>query len=359
MTVDVVAALGEVEMETARVAAMLLALALAASAASADSTPVPTPVVMINCADAVGVPGGTAAVSVSLINEGEALVAGTQNDLGFDDTRFSIQRGDCVINPAIGPGTEANKQLDQNVLADPARVRALIVALDSVNLIPPGLLYTCPFRVASDAPEGNYDIINGNLVASTADGTRLPVSGASCHVVVAAATPTPTPTPRCRQDSDCPAGQVCVDGECVTPTPTATPTGLCNANSDCPPGEVCVDHHCVTPTPTETPPGFCNEDHDCPPGEVCVDHHCVTPTPTPQCRTDSDCPSDQVCVDGICVTATPTTTPTPTAQKKGGGGGCNCEIDPSAPASRTSDVLAVLLPALVLLLRWRSRRAAR
>lgn len=344
-------------MHAARIA-LLLALATAPAVARAGlPTPVTIPV-RINCADAVGIPGGTAAVSVSLVRDSEALVAGTQNDLGFDDARFSIQRGDCVINPDIGPGTEANKQLQQSVLADPARVRGLIVSLDSVDVIPPGLLYTCPFHVASDTPEGSYEISNTNLVASTADGTRLPVSGATCRIVVTAATPTPTPTPRCRENSDCPPGQVCVDGECVTPTPT--PIGFCNDDEDCPPGEVCVDHHCVTPTPTATPIGFCNDDEDCPPGEVCVDHHCVTPTPTPQCRENSDCPSGQVCVDGTCVTATPTATPTVTpTTKKSGGGGCNCEIDPGAPASRTSGVLAVLLPALVLLLRWRSRRAAR
>ncbi len=340
-------------MSAARIA-LLLALATAPAVASAGEPPP----VMITCADAVGVPGGTAAVAVSLVREGEALVAGTQNDLGFDDTRFSIQRGDCVINPDIGPGTEANKQLQQNVLPDGMHVRGIIVSLDSVNVIPPGLLYTCPFRVASDAPEGNYEISNTNPVASTAGGTRLPVSATGCRIVVTAATPTPTPTPRCRENTDCPPGQVCVDGECITPTPT--PPGFCNDDDDCPPGQVCVDHQCVTPTPTATPPGFCNDDDDCPPGQVCVDHQCVTPTPTPQCRENTDCPSGQVCVDGMCITATPTATPTVTPPaRNGGGGGCNCEIDPGAPASQMSGLLAVLLPALVLLLRWRSRQAAR
>jgi MYXO-CTERM domain-containing protein len=184
--------------------------------------------------------------------------------------------------------------------------------------------------VNTDAPEGSYDLVNTNLIASTADGTRLPVNGGSCHIVVAVPTATPTPTPRCRTNDDCPSGEVCVDGTCVTATPT------------------------------RTPPGFCNDDNDCPEGQVCVDHHCVTPTPTPQCHQDEDCPSGQVCVDGTCVTATPTVTPTNTSKPKGnGGGGCSCEIDPGAPLARTSDVLAVLLPALVLLLRWRARRAHR
>ena len=347
-------------MHAARIA-MLLAFATAPVAAWAGQ-PIP---VMINCADAVGIPGGTASVTVSMIREGEALVVGTQNDLTFDDALFSIQRGDCVINPDIGPGTSFDKNIQQNVLADPPRVRALIVSLNNFTTIPPGLLYTCPFRVAADAPEGTYDIGNGNFVASTENGTRLPVSGNSCHIAVAAATQTPTPTPRCRENTDCPSGQVCVDGECVTATPTPTPIGFCEDNNDCPPGQVCVNHQCVTPTPTpvaptrtNTPIGFCNDTEDCPPGQVCLNHECVTPTPTPQCRENPDCPSGQVCVDGTCVTATPTVTPTLTPKRSSGGGGCNCEIDPQAPASRTSDVLAVLLPALVLLLRWRRAEGA-
>jgi MYXO-CTERM domain-containing protein len=330
-------------MYAARIA-LLLALVIAPPAVRAGDTPV-----SINCLDAVGIPGGIANVEVVLIRDGEALVATTQNDLGFDSTRFSLGFDACVINPAIGPGTEADKELAQNVLSDPSRLRALILNLGSVNVIPPGLLYTCPFQVASDVPLGTYDLTNGNAIAATADGTRLPVSAGGCRINVAAPTVTPTPTPRCREDEDCPSGQVCVEGECVTPTPTRTPTG-CRDDDDCPQGQVCVNDTCVTPTPTG-----CRDDDDCPQGQVCVNDTCVTPTPTPRCRNDMDCPSGQVCVNGMCENATPTATPTST-RGGGGGDGCNCEIDPAARASRTTSVLAVLLPALVLLLRRRARR---
>ena len=328
--------------------ALLFALVIAPAAVSAGE-PIP---VFINCQDAVGIPGGTASVKVTLTPGGEAVV-GTQNDLGFDSA-FGIARGDCFINPDIGPGTEANKELQQNILEDPPRVRGIIVSLDSVAVIPEGLLYTCPFRVPADMPEGNYDITNTHAVASNADGMQLPVSAGSCRIIVAAATPTATPTPRCRENEDCPDGQVCVDGECVTPTPTPTPEG-CNNNDECPPGQVCVNHECVTVTPTPT---GCANDDDCPDGQVCVNNHCVTPTPTPRCRTNDDCPDGQVCVDGMCEVATPTATPTNTVHF-GGGDGCNCEIDPNAGAWQTSHLLAMLLPALVLMLRWRARRAAR
>jgi Cys-rich repeat protein len=276
------------------------------------------------------------------------MVVGTQNDLTFDDEVLSIQRGDCLINPEIGPGSTFDKELQRNVLSDPPRVRGIIVALDNVQPIPAGLLYTCSFRVAADAAEGSYAITNDNLVASTATGVRLSVEGESCNVVVAAATATPTPTPGCRTNEDCPDGQVCVDGECVTTTPTVTSTPTVRSST-------------ATSTATATPIGFCEDNEDCPPGQVCIDNMCVTVTPTPQCREDMDCPSGQVCVDGMCVTSTPTVTPTatPTGRKKGGGDGCSCEIDPGAPPYQASDALAVLLPALVLLLRWRTRRAAR
>jgi len=389
--------------------AIVMAAALISHLASAG----PQPPVMINCNEVTTVPGGVASLQVSLLREGEALVAGTQNDLRYDSF-FSIDaNSDCTINPDIGPDSSFGKQLFASNPPDvPNSTRALIVALDNDTIIPPGLLYTCTLHVESSTPEGRYEIDNVNLIASSPTGDRIPVSGENCVVNVATPTPTGcrnnddcpsgqvcvngncvTPTPTgCRSNEDCPSGQVCVNGNCLTPTPTPTPIGFCNDDRDCPEGEVCVDHHCVTPTPSPTPIGFCNDDRDCPSGEVCVDHHCVTPTPsptpigfcnddrdcpsgevcvdnhcvtatpTPRCRTNADCPSNQVCINGDCVPATPTRTPTasPTVTKrKGGGGGCNCEIDPGVPVSRAEDVLAVLLPAVVLLLRWRSRRVPR
>lgn len=58
-------------------------------------------------------------------------------------------------------------------------------------------------------------------------------------------TPDGTPSP------ECPAGQVCVGGKCVTPgTPPVKPTEPCSATNPCPAGQTCVNGVCITPAAT-------------------------------------------------------------------------------------------------------------
>ncbi|MFN8643864.1 MAG: hypothetical protein U0802_20215 [Candidatus Binatia bacterium] len=307
---------------------------------------------VIACGSVEGPQGGTATVTIELQLEGDDVVAGVQNDLTFDPEIFSIRADDCAINPAIGPDTAADKRLSTSLPpAGPTRVRNLVVALDNVNPIPTGALYTCAFRIAAGAPLGAQTLANVNVRASDPDGGVVPTTAGDCTVVVRQA-PTPTPTPECDDDQDCPSGEVCVNGRCVTATPTNTPIGFCRGDQDCPRGEVCVNNMCVTPTPTRTPIGYCTGDDDCPAGQVCVNNMCVTPTPTRTpigyCTGDEDCPSGQVCVNNMCVAVTPT------RKKSGGAAAAACEVDPGA-GSRSGDALAVLLPALLLALRWRRR----
>jgi MYXO-CTERM domain-containing protein len=324
------------------VAAVLLLSPFAAGAA------------IIGCGEITAEQGGTATVTIELAVEGEEEVAGTQNDLGFDPAVFTISSGDCTINPAIGPDSAPGKTLSTNIIpSEPPRIRNLVVSLDNVEPIPSGALYTCNFAVADDAPLGEHTLVNNNAVASNPEGSQLPTTTGNCTIVVREG-PTPTPTPECENDEDCPEGQVCVDGECVEATPTNTPIGFCNDNEDCPEGQVCVNNRCVTPTPSPTPIGYCEDTEDCPIGQVCLNNMCVTPTPSPTpigyCEDNEDCPNGQVCVNNMCVAVTPT------RKKGGGGGGCSCEIDPGAGGSQAGDLLAVLLPAMVLALRWRRRR---
>lgn len=282
----------------------------------------PVAAARLDCSPAIAVPGGIAVVEVSLSTASGESVTGTQNDIEFDEDLFdpsrpdSPDRPDCRINPAIGPGTAAAKMLASSLLADPARVRAFILALGNLRPIPAGPLYTCNFRVASDTPLGEYRFANVNLGVAP----RAPVEGTDCVIDVVEPSPTPTPI-QCDRDEDCPSGQVCVGDRCVTATPTPTPTVQCDDDQDCPGGQVCAGNRCVTPTPTPTPPGFCVNAGDCPIGQVCVNNRCATPTvtitPTPLgfCVDVDDCPEGEVCVNNRCATVTPTgratATPTP------------------------------------------------
>ncbi len=284
---------------------------------------IPARAAIILCGTMDAVQGGTTVVEIFLQLEGDDdQVAGMQNDLTFDAAAFAIGDDDCVINPAIGPDSALGKTLNTNyALENPTRVRNLLVSLDNSDPIPSGLLYTCTFDVSAETAVGNYTLANINVRASDPQGAVVPTAANDCQITVREA-PTPTPTPECENDADCPPGEVCVEGSCVVATPTATPIGFCDDEEDCPEGQVCVNNRCVTPTPTATPIGYCEDGEDCPDGQVCANNRCVTPTP----------------------------------KKGGGGGGCSCEIDPGAAAGwQAGDVLAVLLPALVLALRWRRR----
>ena len=66
---------------------------------------------VIACGDVTALRGGSAMVTISLQLEGDEVVAGTQNDLQFDSDIFGITADDCVINPAIGRDTAADKTL--------------------------------------------------------------------------------------------------------------------------------------------------------------------------------------------------------------------------------------------------------
>ncbi len=324
----------------AALAALLLVSPLTARAA------------VIACGTVSAPQGGTATVEITLEPEGDEQVAGTQNDLELDPAVFSIAATDCVINPAIGPGSLPDKTLNTSTLPpgdpNPLTVRNLLASLGNTDPIPAGALYTCTFRVAADAELGDYTLINTRVIASSPTGERYPVTAGDCTINVTEA-PTPTPTPECTDDNDCPTGQVCLDGECVAATPT--PIGYCTDDEDCPSGQVCVDNRCVTATPTPTPIGYCTDTNDCPEGQTCIDNMCVafTATPIGYCTDDDDCADGEVCVDNMCMETTP-------VPRRGGGGGCSCEIDPGAAGGRAADLLAVLLPALVLLLRRRARR---
>jgi predicted nucleic acid-binding protein len=88
------------------------------------------------------------------------------------------------------------------------------------------------------------------------------------------------PPDGCEDDTECPSGYECVEGECE---PGCTDDDACDL------GEVCIAGECK--------PG-CNDDADCPSGYECENGACVLP---PECEEDSDCEAGQICVGGECV----------------------------------------------------------
>ncbi len=71
--------------------------------------------------------------------------------------------------------------------------------------------------------------------------------------------------PNCNNDSNCHAGEFCVNGTCQQCRPDG---------NDCPAGQQCNDGRC------EAIEGYCSSSSDCPGGQECQNNRCVTPQVT-------------------------------------------------------------------------------
>lgn len=155
-----------------------------------------------------GAAGDAVSVAVTLQTQG-AVVAGIQNDIGFDlgapIVATTDDRPDCTVNPAINkPATSfAFRCVHTAHGADCRTVRAIVVAVDNVDPISDGtLLYTCAVRIGDETPPGSYRLAVSGEIASDPDGNQIPFTGVDGAVVVITApgvTPLPTwtvsPTP--------------------------------------------------------------------------------------------------------------------------------------------------------------------
>ena len=96
----------------------------------------------------------------------------------------------------------------------------------------------------------------------------------------------------CVADTDCLSGQVCTDGVCFD-----KPTVSCRSNADCTGGATCdlLKGTCtVTSCGGSGGSGSaCTTKYDCPDGQACPSGKCVTPAAT--CRQDADCSRGQIC----------------------------------------------------------------
>jgi hypothetical protein len=112
-------------------------------------------------------------------------VGGVSNDVDFDPALFSPCATPCVINPAIGSGSTADKQVSCGTVSS-GLVRAGVFGFNS-NPIPDGLLYTWEFNISSTAPIGAYPLSN-TPGATNLSGRDLPVIGASGQLLVTTCT---------------------------------------------------------------------------------------------------------------------------------------------------------------------------
>ena len=139
----------------------------------------------------VAATGETADLCVVLNSDG-AQVAGTQNDLAWDDSCATLaSRNDCRVNPATG------KSLSDSVASAGGFYRALVLSLSDVEPIPDGPLYCCTFGVRA-APGSCCAVSVLNTGASDPAGRVLVSVGNTARLCVADsrgnAPPTPTPT---------------------------------------------------------------------------------------------------------------------------------------------------------------------
>ncbi len=113
--------------------------------------------------------GELAQICVNLSTEGQ-LVAGTQNDLIWDETCATLSsKGNCTVSPGLG------KQLQSNMPSGDGHppLRAFVLSLSDVSPIGDTQLYCCTFRSELTRPGTCCNISLSRLGASTPDGKAL------------------------------------------------------------------------------------------------------------------------------------------------------------------------------------------
>jgi uncharacterized protein DUF1566 len=163
-----------------------------------SSTPSPTSTprspLELRVGSASGAPGTTVTFAVVLVTRGND-VAGIQNDITFDrSTPIGVRADgtpDCTVNPSIDKiGRFAFLQCSMSPPGSCTRVRALVVAVDSVAPIPDGsLVYSCRVNIAPSATPATYPLVSSAVVAADPNGGELPEVGANGAIVVATSDP--------------------------------------------------------------------------------------------------------------------------------------------------------------------------
>jgi uncharacterized repeat protein (TIGR01451 family) len=208
-----------------------------------------TPVsILISIGDGVGLAGQTVDIPVTLNSTTLGVsVAGTGNDITFDNSALTIDPTDCFPNPLIGKILSA---AIVNVSGTSSTLRVFVQGPPINNdPIPDGLLYTCRFEILGGTLPNIYPLIFSGGLAQDDNAMPVgPVAGEDGQILVALVGPTytPSPTPTITETPSVTPTDTPTDTPTSTPTdtPTNTPTFTpTNTPTDTP-----------TPTPTEPPP---------------------------------------------------------------------------------------------------------
>ncbi len=137
------------------------------------SITVTAPAAVLSLSTASGPAGGQVQITGTLSGgqNGFAAVAG---DISYDASLVQIVRNapddvDCTIAAGIGAGTDADKYVDAQILGTEGgieTVRVAVLALENLNPIPDGEVFTCTFSIDAGATEGD---VNLALDADAAD----------------------------------------------------------------------------------------------------------------------------------------------------------------------------------------------
>ncbi len=166
-----------------------------------------------------------------------------------------------------------------------------------------------------------------------------PVAPSSTPTPQPSTSPNPSPT-ACVCSTDCPSGDVCVNGACQTaPLPVnacqfnsqcgtgrcdnAQCQAACTTSATCGTGLVCTGGFCQPPPATQNGGGQCTYNSDCSGTQTCINGYChadctantdcsnpadscqsglcqPSTALTAQCHTNNDCTSGQECVNAVC-----------------------------------------------------------
>jgi len=154
----------------------------------------PDPVAVIDVGTAMGPPGGTATFEVTLLllADPSAQVAGVRHDVSFDPltpiAAASDGRPQCTATPGDISGSLSSflfLPIDCTPGVDCVGMRALVLAPSSSGVFDDGAtLYSCDIAIAAEAEAGSYPLVATMPEASDPLGEPLPATSSDGAVEV-------------------------------------------------------------------------------------------------------------------------------------------------------------------------------